>query len=175
MLFVLAGMMSPSSDARTLDAIRSTGTLRICVVGAPADGGRGTGASARFYQQNGEIFAKFLGVKPEVLILDHLDQQFQNGDGVVVREETYEPKILVDDTCDVFPNDLYVYGWRTSKMAIVPYYKTRNVIVAHRDLRSELRTPQDLAGRSMAVTSGTALTIGCRSRTGPRFPQTRSS
>ena len=146
MLFVLAMMITPSSDARTLDEIRSTGTLRICVAGA----------AARFYQHNGEIFAKFLGVKPEVLILGDWNRQFQNGDGVVVREDRYEPRILVDGTCDVFPNDLYVDSWRTSKMDIVAYYKARNVIVAHRDLRSELRKPQDLAGRSMAVQGGTA-------------------
>lgn len=46
----------PPAAGRTLDDIRSSGALRICVAGS----------SARFYQANAEAFALFLKVRPDV-------------------------------------------------------------------------------------------------------------
>ncbi|MES2688390.1 MAG: ATP-binding protein [Pseudomonadota bacterium] len=121
-------------------------TLRICVAGSAAD----------FYQANGEAFASYLNVRPEVRRLDSFDQQFHNDAGVTVKDEAYEPKLLADGSCDVFPNDLHIVDWRESKMRLVPYYNVRNVVLAHPAKRAVLKNADDLAGRVAAVQKGTA-------------------
>src|SRR5688572_27935526 len=93
--FAAAG---PAAHGRTLAEIRATGTLRICVAGS----------NAPFHQANGEAFARFLGVKPEVKLLPEWDSQFHNSEGVTVTEARYEPQLLADGTCDLFPNDLHL-------------------------------------------------------------------
>ncbi|RZA18233.1 MAG: transporter substrate-binding domain-containing protein, partial [Proteobacteria bacterium] len=143
-----AGLASVSmlSQARNLHDIDATMTLRICVAGSAAD----------FYQANGEAFAYYLGVRPEVRRLENFDQQFHNDSGRTVREESYVPKLLADGSCDVFPNDLHIVDWRESKMRLVPYYNVRNVVLAHPAQRDVLKGPADLAGRVAAVQKGTA-------------------
>lgn len=145
---ILAGLLVSGleeASARTWDEIRQSGQLRICVAGS----------SAPFYRVNGEAFAKYLELQPEVTVFKQWDQQFQNQAGVLVMEESYVAKPLADGSCDVFPNDLHALPWRASKMALVPYYTTRKVVVAHRDQKS-LRAVEDLQGRSATVQKGTA-------------------
>ncbi|HWA38143.1 MAG TPA: PAS domain S-box protein [Burkholderiales bacterium] len=132
--------------ARDLAEIRSGGTLRVCVAGSSID----------FYQRNGQAFARFLGVQPEITTLGSFDAQFQNAAGVTQRAEAYVPRLLADGSCDVFPNDLHIVGWRESKMRMVPYYGVRNVAVVRRDLLASLEGVRDLAGRTAAVQQGTA-------------------
>jgi two-component system sensor histidine kinase/response regulator len=145
-LIVASACISTSAQARSLRDIDATSTLRICVAGSAAD----------FYQANGEAFANYLGVRPEVRRLDSFDQQFHNDAGVTVREQGYEPKLLADGSCDIFPNDLHIVDWRESKMRLVPYYNVRNVVLAHPAQRAVLKGPDDLAGRVAAVQKGTA-------------------
>ncbi len=121
-------------------------TLRICVAGAAAD----------FYQANGEAFAYYLGVRPEVRRLNDFDQQFHNNAGVTVKDQSYPPKLLSDGSCDVFPNDLHIVDWRESKMRMVPYYTARNVVLAHPTQSTVMKGSEDLAGRVAAVQKGTA-------------------
>ena len=132
-------------QARTLAQIRESGALRICVAGSSAD----------FYQANGEAFARFLKVKPEVKRLASFDQQFHNEQGVTVRDGEYVPKLLTDGSCDVFPNDLQVVDWRESKMRLVPYYSVRNVVLARQDTGTALKRVADLGGRRAALQKGT--------------------
>jgi len=144
----LAGVLALAAvpaQARTLAEVRESGTLRLCVAGSSAD----------FYQANGEEFARFLGVKPEVKRLARFEEQFQNAQGVTVRGEEYVPKLLADGSCDVFPNDLQIVDWRESKMRLVPYYNVRSVVIAHQDLAASLKRVADLAGRRAAVQKGT--------------------
>lgn len=133
------------AGARTWDEIKKSGQLRICVAGS----------SAPFYRVNGEAFAKSLELQPQITVLQQWDQQFQNQADVLVMEDSYVAKPLADGSCDVFPNDLHVLPWRSSKMALVPYYATRKVVVAHRDQKL-LRGVDDLQGRSAVVQKGTA-------------------
>ncbi len=143
-LFVAGACISTLAQARSLHDIDATKTLRICVGGSAAD----------FYQANGEAFAYYLGVRPEVRRLDSFDQQFHNDAGLTVREQSYEPKLFADGSCDLLPNDLHMVPWRESKMRIVPYYTVRNVVLAHPAQRSVLKSPADLAGRVAAVQKG---------------------
>lgn len=145
---VLLGWLAAigTTEARTLQDIHSTGILRICVAGA----------NSSFYQANGEAFARFLGVSPAVTYLSSWDQQFHNRNGQTVHDAEYESELLASGRCDVFPNDLHILEWRKTKMALVPYYEARKVIIAHRDSRNTLTQLQDLAGRTAAVQKGTA-------------------
>ncbi len=141
----LLALAAVPAEARTLAEIRSSGTLRICVAGSSVD----------LYQANGEAFARFLGVQPEVRKLASFDQQFHNAQGVTVRDREYESQLLADGSCDLFPNDLHVVDWRETKMLIVRYYTVRNGVVAHQDLASKLQGVADLAGLTAAVQKGT--------------------
>ena len=145
---VLAGVLALApapAAARTLPQIRESAALRICVAGS----------SAPFYRANGEAFARFLGLRAEVRELASFDEQFHNAQGVTVREERYDPRLLADGSCDVYPNDLHVVPWRESKLRLVPYYTVRSVVVSHRDNRAVMKRLEDLAGRTAAVQMGT--------------------
>ena len=143
---VSALSLGGTAEARSLAEIRASGKIYLCVAGS----------SAPFYQTNGEAFARYLGVSPIVRKLADWDRQFHNAEGVTVKEAAYESKLLADGECDVFPNDLHVTDWRRSKMAMVPYYSTRKVVVAGRDMRAIVKQPRDLAGHTVAVQKGTA-------------------
>ena len=133
-------------QARTLHEIEQTGSLRLCLAGS----------SAEFYRANGEALARYLGVTAEIQYLKDWNAQFEDRDGKVVKEASYTARRLADGSCDVFPNDLHLLAWRQAKMALVPYYSTRNVVVANRGLHPALRAVGDLRGRSAAVQQGTA-------------------
>jgi two-component system sensor histidine kinase/response regulator len=136
---------SGAAMARTMAEIAQSGVLRLCVAGS----------SAAFYQTNGEALAKFLSLRPEVTRLKEWDQQFQNEAGVVHKEARYVAQLLASGSCDVYPNDLHVLDWRASKMDLVPYYMSRKLVVAHRDLKT-LRSVDDLKGHRAAVQKDTA-------------------
>ncbi|MFZ4287341.1 GAF domain-containing protein [Variovorax sp. HJSM1_2] len=135
-----------SAQGRTLQDIRRDGELRICVAGS----------SAPFYQVNGEEFARHLGVRGKTTLLPSWDHQFHNAQGVTLMDARYEAALLASGQCDLYPNDLHMTAWRLNKMALVPYFTTRNVVVARPEMRDTLRTPQDLAGHVAAVQAGTA-------------------
>ena len=142
---LLLALVVGSASARTLPQIRESGVLRICVAGS----------SAPFYRANAEAFARFLGLQAEVRELASFDEQFHNAQGVTARDESYDPRVLADGSCDLLPNDLHVVPWRESKMLLVPYYSVRKVVVAHRDHFGAMKRIEDLAGRMAAVQKGT--------------------
>ena len=137
-IWLLLVLSAATAHARTLGEIRSSGTIFLCVAGS----------SAPFYQANGEAFARHLGVTPVTRKLANWDQQFHNVEGVTVKEARYESRLLAEGSCDVFPNDLHINDWRRSKMSMVPYYSTRKVIVAHREMRRIIKSVSDLAGHA---------------------------
>jgi two-component system sensor histidine kinase/response regulator len=145
----LVVLAAAPAEARSLEEIRQSGALRICVAGS----------LSAFYQVNAEAFARFLRVQPEVTRLAGFDEQFKNDRGVVDMDASYEPRLFAEGRCDLFPNDLHVVPWRESKMRLVPYYTVRKVVVAHRELRGVLKSVSDLAGRAAAVQKGTAYDV----------------
>jgi PAS domain S-box-containing protein len=146
-------------EARTWTDIRGSGELRICTAGS----------SAAFYQVNAEAFARYLGVQAKVTQLADWDQQFHDSSGATVKEARYEARLLADGQCDLYPNDLHITDWRQTKMLLVPYYKTRKMIVAHRGHRNVLKQESDLAGHKAAVQKGTAYETWIRSQNESRF------
>ena len=158
-LAVIAIAFAAPAQSRNLDEIQKTGVLRICVAGA----------SAPFYQANAEAFSRFLGVRPEITPLSHWDLQFQNDAGLTLKEASYEPRLLANGSCDIFPNDLHITDWRKSKMLLVPYYTTRLVVIAHRDLHESMTRLEDLAGRKAAVQKETAYDVWIAQRNAEEF------
>lgn len=134
------------AHARSLQAIQESGTLYICVAGS----------STALYQANGEAFARYLKVRPEVRLLASFDEQFHNQEGVTETDAEYEPRLLANGQCDLFPNDLHITPSRSLKMRLVPYFTARKVIVARQDLRGTLSSVPDLMGHKAAVQKGTS-------------------
>ncbi|MBX3649957.1 MAG: response regulator [Burkholderiales bacterium] len=134
------------AEARDLPEIRSSGVLRACVAGS----------SAPFYEANARIFAGFIGVKADITRLPSFDHQFHDAEGKTVREGRYEARYLADGSCDLFPNDLHILDWRATKMALIPYYTARKIVIANRSLHGVIKGPADLAGRNAIVQQGTA-------------------
>ncbi|WP_416465114.1 response regulator [Pseudomonas sp. LFS044] len=147
-LLALGGLLvlgMPCVEARTLSQIRESGVLRICVAGS----------SASFYRTNAEAFARSLGLRPQVTELPSFDAQFHDDRGETVREASYDPKLLADGRCDLYPNDLQIVPWRETKMLLVPYYRVRNLVIAHRSNQSLGNEVSDLLGLTAAVQKGT--------------------
>jgi len=144
--FLAFALAAGSALGRTLEDIERSRELRICVAGSSAD----------YYRANGEDFARYLGVQARTITLAQWDQQFHNAQGVTVQGERYEAAPLATGKCDLYPNDLHITAWRKTKMTLVPYFATRNVVVARPEMRSVLRSEADLAGRKASVQAGTA-------------------
>jgi len=144
--FLVLTLAAGSALGRTLQEIERSGELRICVAGSSADN----------YRVDGEDFARYLGVEARTVTLARWDEQFHNAQGVTVQDERYEAELLATGKCDLYPNDLHITDWRKTKMTLVPYFATRNVVVARPEMRSVLRSEADLAGRRASVQAGTA-------------------
>src|SRR5512139_1834844 len=69
---------------RSLEEIRKTKELKICVAGS----------SYPLYTAMALAFAEHLGVSPRVKQLDSWDQQFQNDKGVMDKEAAYTPALM---------------------------------------------------------------------------------
>ncbi len=144
--FLAFTLAAGSAFGRTLEDIERSRELRICVAGSSADN----------YRVDAEDFARYLGVEARTVTLARWDQQFHNAQGVTVQGESYEAALLATGKCDLYPNDLHITDWRKTKMTLVPYFATRNVVVARPEMRSVLRSEADLAGRTASVQAGTA-------------------
>ncbi len=131
--------------ARSLDEIRKSGELRLCVAGS----------SSRLYSQMGTVFAEHLRVRANIKKLDSWDQQFHNKDGVTVKEESYTPLLMETGECDCYPNDVVMHEWRMKKLGFVVLFKTRMTVVVHRDKKENFRSKADLMGKTAAVMKGT--------------------
>lgn len=144
--FLVITLAAGSALGRSLEDIKSSRELRICVAGSSAD----------FYRANGEDFARYLGVEAKTVTFSQWDQQFHNAQGVTVQGARYEAAPLATGKCDLYPNDLHINEWRQQKMTLVPYFVTRNIVVARPEMRAILRTEADLAGHTASVQAGTA-------------------
>lgn len=138
--------MTAVVEARSLEEIRATGELRLCVAGS----------SHALYSMTGTAFAESLGVAPVVKRMDAWDQLFQNADGVTDREAAYTPHLLETGECDVYPNNLVLLDWRQNKMDFAVLYKTRMTVVVHQDNLAAFSTESDLRGKRAAVMQGTS-------------------
>jgi membrane-bound lytic murein transglycosylase MltF len=145
LLFI--GFFAPGRAwARSLEEIRKTNELRICVAGS----------SYELYTAMALAFAEHLGVPPRVTRLDSWDQQFQNDKGVTDKEAAYTPALVDSGDCDFYPNDVVENEWRLKKLDFVILFRTRMVVVVHKDNQTAYKGVADLAGKNAAIQKGTS-------------------
>jgi membrane-bound lytic murein transglycosylase MltF len=145
LLFI--GLFAPGRAwPRSLDEIRKTNELRICVAGS----------SYELYTAMALAFAEHLGVSPRVKQLDTWDQQFQNDKGVTDKEAAYTPALMDSGDCDCYPNDMVKNDWRLKKLDFVILFRTRMVVVVHKDNQPAYTGVADLAGKNAAIQKGTS-------------------
>lgn len=145
MLFI--GLFAPGQAwPRSLEEIRKTNELRICVAGS----------SYELYTAMALAFAEHLGVSPRVKRLDSWDQQFQNDKGVTDKEAAYTPALMNSGVCDCYPNDMVKNDWRLKKLDFVILFRTRMVVVVHKDNQPAYTGVADLAGKNAAIQEGTS-------------------
>ena len=131
---------------RSLDEIRKTNELRICVAGS----------SYPLYTAMASAFAEHLGVSSRVKQLDSWDQQFQNDKGAMDKEAAYTPALMESGDCDCYPNDIVKNDWRLKKLDFVILFRTRMVVVVHKDNQPAYKGVADLAGKKAAIQKGTS-------------------
>ena len=85
--------LSNSAFSRSLEEIRKTNELRLCVAGS----------SHALYTAMGMAFANEMGIPAKVKKLESWDQQFHNPEGITVREETYTPELMASGSATVIP------------------------------------------------------------------------
>jgi len=145
LLFI--GLFTPGQAwPRSLEEIRKTNELRICVAGS----------SYGLYTAMALAFAEHLGVSPRVKQLDSWDQQFQNDRGVTDKEAAYTPALMDSGVCDCYPNDMVKNDWRLKKLDFVILFRTRMVVVVHKDNQPAYTGIADLAGKKAAIQKGTS-------------------
>ena len=145
LLFI--GLFAPGQAwPRSLEEIRKTNELRICVAGS----------SYELYTAMALAFAEHLGVSPRVKRLDSWDQQFQNDKGVTDKEAAYTPTLMESGDCDCYPNDVVKNDWRLKKLDFVILFRTRMVVVVHKDNQPAYKSVADLAGKNATIQKETS-------------------
>lgn len=142
---VIAFHNTMNAEARSLEEIRKTNEIRMCIAGS----------SYELYTAMGMVFVEYLGVQVKVRRLDSWDQQFHNEDGITVKEERYTPALLASGECDFYPNDLVMHEWRKKKLHFEILFRTQMTVVVHRDHQSRFTTEADLKGKTAAIQKGT--------------------
>ena len=113
-LFFLHWITDPTY-ARTLEEIKKSGEIRLCVAGSSYD----------LYTKTGTVFAKSLGVKANVKKIDSWDKLFHNKKGKTDKNASYTPYLMENEECDFYPNDLVINEWRLRMMDFAVYLKPK--------------------------------------------------
>ena len=158
-VMVMAGACPPAAFARSLDEIKASGELRVCIVPTtPAsavpldpDCRDDCGFSGPVYREV-MAFAGHLGnkVRP-VFHRVEWDEQFHDHTGQTDREAVYTPHLLATGKCDVYPSHVTKNDWRLKKLGFAVLFPSRMMVIIHRSRTGTLKTPGDLAGKTAAV------------------------
>jgi membrane-bound lytic murein transglycosylase F len=165
MVICIGGSLSEgsllSAYGRSLEKIRASGEIRICLAGSSQD----------FYKKNAMAFAAYLGsgIHPRFVSFKKWDDQFVNRDGVVVKNGEYTPQPLASGRCDLYPNDLVQLDWRQKKLAFVLLFISRNTIIVNQRRINEFRSIKDLAGKTVAVMQGTSFESWLENKNAEQF------
>ncbi|SLM28309.1 hypothetical protein MTBBW1_1310007 [Desulfamplus magnetovallimortis] len=146
LLCLFGSILTDTALARSLEVIRKTNEIRLCVAGS----------SHELYAAMGLAFAEGMGIPAKVKQLESWDRQFHNAEGVTVRDATYTPELMVSGECDCYPNDMVMNDWRLQKLDFVILFQTRMVVVVHKDRLSGIKGIADLAGKTAAIQKGTS-------------------
>lgn len=152
--------------ARSLDEIRASGELRICIAAIhpsvatiePPD----CAADCRFSGPAVEAAEAFAGTLDGVAPLFRQvgwDAQFQNAEGETIVDADYTPALLADGSCDVMPNHMTVTDWRLKKMDIVPMFENRMIVMLNSNRENDIAGISDLAGKTTAAELSTSFHV----------------
>ena len=147
-VFFSFGFAGSSAQARSLDEIRASQEIRICLAGS----------SQEFYKNNALAFVKFLGkgIKAKFVSFKNWNDQFLNQSGHFDKDGEYTPEPLASGRCDLYPNDLTKLDWRKRKLAYVDLFTSRNVVIVNEARLEKFHRVEDLAGKTAAVMKGTS-------------------
>lgn len=163
-LTALAASLVASSTAfaRPLEEMKKSGEIRICVVlypeiveatpaGCKPDKCKFSGPA---YEVAAE-YAKHLNLKPKFEILSW-DDQFVGEDGKTDKEGEYTPTPLKSGKCDVYPTNVTVLPWREKKMAMIPLFPSRKMILTNAKKKSSIPNYKALGGKTAVVVESTS-------------------
>ena len=145
-VLIVMVFISQPAIARTLAEINQTKEIRLCTAGS----------SSEYYKEMGLAFAKWLNVNAKIRQLPSWDHQFHNEKNQTVRPENYTPRLLESGECDCYPNDLVINEWRKKKLAFVPLYETRTVVLVHKDNLEKFQNQESLKGHTAAIMQNTS-------------------
>ena len=144
--------------AATLEPVSGSRVLRACL--APIDP-----ALVRVAPEGCETDCEFTGlvvdqvrafadslIDIEVQLVEvGWAEQFENNHGVVDKPAAYTPRLLQDGSCDMYVSNLSVLPWRETKVAIVPLYQNRMIVMIRSKREADFPDLQALAGKTAIV------------------------
>ena len=155
--------MSDRATGRSLETIIASGVLHYCVFPIAEDVGHvePEGCLGENCTFDGpvriltEAFAETLGVTTSYYV-PTWDEQFQNSEGETIREASYTPHLMATGKCDVYPSNLIRRDWRMKKLRQITVFPSRDVVIIDQSKRDDIRSFEDLAGRTAALVESSA-------------------
>lgn len=158
---IIAAAIAPPANARSLAQIKRSGELRIC---HPTLSTIGKDRQTEHpHVRTAVAFARALGVIPKLREI-RWSAVFEDADGRVFQDKTYTPALLSSGECDFFPSDITILGWRQTKLAFVPIYASRKMVITRRDVVERFVNVASLAGRKTVTQPNTTYAEWLRSQ-----------
>lgn len=160
--FLLLG--PPPSAARSLEQIKTTGEIRVCIAPIlPAYAvllDPGCRDDCRFsgpVHREVMAFVRYMGntIRP-VLRSVEWDEYFQDATGRTDREAAYTPRMLATDYCDLYAGHLTRNEWRLKKVDFAILFPSRMMVIVNHSKKGVLKNADDLAGKTAAVEKDTS-------------------
>lgn len=151
-------------EARSLEAIKKSGEIRICLAPIhPSVASVKNDQCQTDCQWTGpaydisKAFADDLGstIKQKYVKLSWQDQ-FKAKSGKVVREGEYTPDRLATGKCDFYPNNLVKNDWRLKKMDFVLLFPNRMMVLINKNNFLQIQSTAYLGGKKAAVEEDTS-------------------
>ena len=163
-VFVALLLSAVTAAGRSLDEIKKTKEIRVCVspihpsvCTARPEGCRDDCELSGPAYESARAFAAYLGddILPRFRSVGW-DEQFFNKDGVTAKDETYTPELLASGSCDFYPSNMAKNEWRLKKIDFVTLFPNRRMVVVKRSERDRFKTVVDLAGRTATIEKNTS-------------------
>ncbi len=162
--FLIFGAMLTVCHARSLDEIKKTKELRICIAPihpayasvAPATC-KGECKFTGSVFETSSAFAQSLGmgVQARFFRVDW-DEQFFNHKGKTERDAAYTPALLASGKCDFYPSNVTKNEWRQKKLDFVTLFPSRMMVIASKSMKAQIKDSVDLAGKTAAIEKDTS-------------------
>ena len=154
----LAASPPGPASAATLAEIEARGTLRACISLINADLARtepaGCTDDCRFeglIVEQVRAFAESLdGVELELIPIGW-SEQFEDAAGVASEDGEGTPARIADGSCDLYVSNLARLDWRERRIAIVPLFENRMIVMVRASEAADYADLTALAGKTTSV------------------------